>query len=204
MRKRGFVLAVGAVALLAGTGAGAAGDPAAGREKAAACAGCHGPDGNSMVPQFPKLAGQHAGYIVKQLKDFKEGRRKDPTMAPMAAPLSEADMADLAAFYREQAVKPGKADPAKVELGERVWRAGNEATGVPACTACHGPSGRGNPAAGFPALAGQHAAYTLKQLKAFASGARANDAGAMMRTLARKMSQAEMEAVASFIEGLQP
>ncbi len=204
MRMRGFVLLIGAAALLAGGQAGTAGDSAAGREKAAACAGCHGTDGNSMVPQFPKLAGQHAGYVVKQLKDFKAGRRKDPTMAPMAAPLSEADMADLAAFFSQQKIKPGKADPAKVALGERVWRAGNEATGVPACTACHGPSGRGNPAAGFPALAGQHAAYVLKQLKAFASGARANDAGAMMRTLARKMSEAEMEAVASFIEGLRP
>jgi len=182
MRKMRMIVPLLGAALLAGN-AQAAGDAAAGR--------------------VPKLAGQHAGYIAKQLKDFKEGKRKDPTMGPMAMPLSEQDMADVAAFYAGQTVKPGTADPAKVALGERIWRAGNEASGVPACTGCHAPNGRGNPAAGFPALAGQHAAYTVKQLKAFASGARANDAGAMMRTIARKMTPEEMEAVASFIEGLQ-
>lgn len=203
MRKTRIAPVLGAVALALAGGALAAGDPTAGREKSASCAACHGTDGNSLVAQFPKLAGQHARYLVKQLRDFKAGKRKDPTMGPMAMPLTEADMADLAAYYAGQAVKPGKADPAKVDLGERIWRAGNEATGVPACTGCHAPNGRGNPEAGFPALAGQHAAYTLKQLKAFAAGERSNDPGAMMRTIARKMTGEEMAAVAAYIEGLR-
>ncbi len=203
MRKTWIAPVLGAVALALAGGSLAAGDPTAGREKSAGCAGCHGTDGNSLVPQFPKLAGQHAKYTVKQLKDFKAGKRKDPTMGPMAMPLSEADMADLAAYFAGQAIKPGKADPAKAALGERIWRAGNEATGVPACTGCHAPNGRGNPEAGFPALAGQHAAYTLKQLKAFAAGGRSNDPGAMMRTIARKMTEQEMAAVAAYIEGLR-
>lgn len=200
--KRLFVTVAAVVALGAVGPAQAAGDAAAGKAKSAACAGCHGMDGNSANPLWPKLAGQHAGYLVKQLKDFKAGVRKDPTMSPMAMPLGEQDMEDMAAYFSGQKVQTGKADPDLVALGERIYRGGNSATGVAACVGCHGPTGTGNPAAKFPALAGQHAAYVEKQLKAFRSGARSNDAGKMMRNIAAKMTDEEIKAVASYIQGL--
>ncbi len=181
----------------------AAGDAAAGKARAAACAGCHGPDGNSAAPNFPKLAGQHANYIVKQLKDFKQGKtRKDPVMQGQAAGLSEQDMANIAAFYAGQKTAPGAAAEDKVALGEKIYRGGNKTSGVPACSACHGPSGAGNPLANFPRLAGQHAQYVAKALRDFKSGARSNDAGRMMRDVAAKMTDTEIDAVASYIAGL--
>ncbi len=180
----------------------AAGDAEAGKTKSAMCMACHGPDGNSPLPNFPKLAGQHADYVVKQLKAFKAGDRTDATMNGMTAALSEQDMADLAAFYAAQTGTVGEAAADKVELGETVYRAGNTASGVAACAACHGPAGTGNPMARFPSLNGQHADYTVAQLKNFRSGARANDAASMMRGVARKMTDAEIEAVAQYIQGL--
>jgi cytochrome c553 len=180
----------------------AAGDAEAGKTKAAACAACHGPDGNSPAAIFPKIAGQHASYIAKQLQEFKSGERKDPTMNGMAAPLSDQDMADLAAFYSSQTGSVGQAAEDKVQPGGTIYRAGNSATGVSACAACHGPTGGGNPMAKFPGLSGQHADYTVAQLKNFRSGARANDAGSMMRNIAKKMTDAEIEAVAQYIQGL--
>jgi cytochrome c553 len=163
---------------------------------------CHGADGNSAAPNFPKLAGQHASYIAKQLADYKSGARQDATMSAMAAPLSEQDMLDLAAFYSSQQVQIGTAAGDKVELGETVYRSGNMATGVSACAACHSPTGSGNAMANFPSLQGQHADYTVAQLKNFRAGARANDAGSMMRSIAAKMTDAEIEAVAQYIQGL--
>ena len=180
----------------------AAGDAEAGKAKAAACAACHGPDGNSIAPNFPKLAGQHADYITKQLSDYKGGDRTDATMNAMAAPLSEQDIADLAAFYAAQKASVGSAAADKVELGQTLYRAGNAASGVSACGACHGPAGSGNPMAKFPSLSGQHADYTATQLKNFRAGARANDAGSMMRGIAKKMTDAEIDAVAQYIQGL--
>jgi cytochrome c553 len=180
----------------------AAGDAEAGKAKAVTCTACHGTDGNSAAPNFPKLAGQHASYTAKQLADFKAGGRTDATMNAMAAPLSEQDMADLAAFYATQQVKVGTAAADKVERGETLYRAGNAATGVSACAACHGPTGSGNAMANFPSLSGQHADYTVAQLKNFRAGARANDAGSMMRSIAGKMTDAEIEAVAQYIQGL--
>jgi len=182
--------------------ASAAGDAAAGQAKAAACASCHGADGNSANPDWPKLAGQHDKYLAKQLADFKAGNRKNAMMAPMAAGLSEQDMADIAAFFSSQTLSGGKADPKLVDAGEKLYRGGNATTGVAACMACHGPSGMGNPQANFPRLSGQHAAYTVLQLKAFHSGERANDAGKMMQNIAARMTDAEMQQVASYIEGL--
>ncbi len=193
------------VALLAAgfvSGAHGAGDADAGKGKAAACGACHGADGNSLVPNFPKLAGQHAAYLSKQLKDFKSGARKDPTMAPMAAPLSEQDIEDLAAFFASQPITPGKGNPELVELGEKLYRGGNVDTGVAACIACHGPNGAGNPAANYPKIGGQQAAYVVKALNDFKSGARSNDANQMMRSIASKMSTEEIKAVAEFIAGL--
>jgi cytochrome c553 len=181
----------------------AAGDVAAGKAKSATCAGCHGVDGNSANPEWPKLAGQHADYLEKQLHDFKAGEdRNNAMMAPMVAPLSEQDIADLAAYYAAQTVQVGAADEALVELGEKVYRGGNTVTGVAACIGCHGPAGAGNPAANFPALSGQHAKYVENQLYAFKKGERANDAGKMMRNTAAKMTAEEIEAVSSYVQGL--
>lgn len=189
-------------AALVAVPAGAAGDAAAGKAKAAACASCHGADGNSANPEWPKLAGQHDKYLAKQLANFKAGDRSNPMMSPMAAPLSDQDMADIAAYFSSQTLNLGKADPALVEAGEKLYRGGNATSGVAACMACHGPNGMGNPQANFPRLSGQHAAYTVNQLKAFRAGDRSNDAGKMMQNIAARMTDDEMKAVASYIEGL--
>ncbi len=182
----------------------AAGDVAAGKAKAQVCFACHGVNGASPAnPAWPKLAGQHAKYTAKQLADFKKGEtRKDPAMAGQVASLSAADMANLGAFFAEQTPKAGGAAKDKVALGQRIYRGGNEKSGVAACAGCHSPSGAGNPAANFPRLSGQNAAYTLKALNDFAKGTRSNDAGSMMRTIAERMTDAEKSAVASYLEGL--
>ena len=181
----------------------AAGDAAAGKAKSATCAGCHGADGNSANPEWPKLAGQHADYLDKQLQDFKAGKeRNNAMMAPMVATLSEQDMADLAAYYSAQTIQMGAADKALVELGEKIYRGGNPSSGVAACIGCHGPTGTGNPAANFPSISGQHAKYVENQLYAFKKGERANDAGKMMRNTAAKMTDEEIKAVASYVQGL--
>lgn len=180
----------------------AQGDAASGQSKATVCAACHGPDGNSPNPEWPKLAGQHPGYIIKQLADFKSGARKNPTMNSVAASLSDQDMADLSVFYAAEEPVQGLADPEYVEAGARLYRGGNVETGVPACMACHSPTGGGNPVAGFPALSGQHAGYTTIQLRAYKSGERANDQGEIMRTIAKRLTEAEIEAVSSYLDGL--
>ena len=179
------------------------GNAEAGKTKSATCAACHGADGNSVNPEWPKLAGQHPSYIAKQLANFKDDARSNPSMSPMAKPLSEQDMADLAAYFSSQVKKPGEADQTKVALGEQMYKGGNNATGVAACAACHGPTGTGNPASNFPSLSGQHATYIKNQLNAFRKGERANDAGKMMRNVAAKMTDAEIEAVAEYIAGLK-
>ena len=185
----------------------AAGDAAAGKTKSMVCAACHGADGNSANPEWPKIAGQHASYLLKQLKNFKAGangkaERENALMAGQVAALSEADMADLAAYFEGQKVTLGETAKDQLELGQSIYRGGNPATGVAACIACHGPNGAGNPQALFPSLSGQHATYTIAQLKTFRSGARANDAGQMMRNIAAKMTDAEIEAVAQYVQGL--
>jgi cytochrome c553 len=180
----------------------AGGDATAGKEKSATCAGCHGVDGNSANTEWPKLAGQGDHYLSKQLQDFKGGARKNATMAPMVAALGEQDMADLSAFYSSQAIQVGSADEKLVELGQKIYRGGNPASGVSACIGCHGPSGAGNPAASFPSLSGQHAKYVENQLNTFKSGERNNDAGKMMRSIASKMTEQEIKAVASYVQGL--
>lgn len=182
----------------------AAGDATAGKNKAAMCMGCHGADGNAPSDAFPNLAGQHADYLAKQLADFKAATdRNNPTMLGMVAALSKQDMQDLAAFYAAQTAKPGMADEKQVELGKAVYRGGNLASGVPACMGCHAPNGNGNPGAKFPALKGQHAKYTAQQLRDFRDGKRKNDAGKMMRNVAARMTNAEIDAVAQYIAGLK-
>ncbi|MEJ2575134.1 MAG: c-type cytochrome [Gammaproteobacteria bacterium] len=180
----------------------AAGDAAAGKAKSAACAGCHGADGNSVNPEWPKLAGQHADYLYKQLTEFKSGARQNALMAGQVAALNEQDMADLAAYYASLDGSVGEADPTQVDLGETIYRAGNPSNGVSACAACHGPTGTGNPMAKFPSLSGQHATYSSNQLKAFRGMQRANDPGQMMRNVAAKLTDAEIEAVAQYMQGL--
>ena len=180
----------------------AQGDAAAGQAKSALCATCHGADGNSQIPMNPKLAGQSAAYLIKQLQDYKSGERQNPTMSAMVGSLSDQDIADIAAWYSSQEVTLGGADPAKLELGESLYRAGNSDLSVAACSACHGPTGAGNGPAGFPSLSGQHVEYTLAQLRAFRSGERTNDSSAMMRTVAERLTDAELEALASYVSGL--
>ncbi|QQS55371.1 MAG: cytochrome c4 [Candidatus Competibacteraceae bacterium] len=181
----------------------AAGDATAGKAKSATCAACHSPDGNSTNPQYPKLAGQSADYLLKQLQEYKSGARANPIMAGMVAPLSPQDMEDLAAYFASQQVTRAAADPALAPVGEALFRGGDLNSGVPACAACHGATGAGNPAAKFPALAGQHAEYAEIQLKAFRAMERANDAGQMMRVIAAKLTDPQIKAVSSYVQGLQ-
>lgn len=201
--KKVLMVVLAGLAVSVATSVWAEGNAEAGKTKSAVCAACHNADGNSVNPEWPKLAGQHPNYIIKELNDFKNDKRVNATMSPMAKPLSEQDMADLAAYFTSQAKKLGEADQTKVGLGEQVYKGGNNATGVAACAACHGPTGAGNPAANFPALNGQHATYVKAQLLNFRSGARANDAGKMMRNVAAKMSDAEIDSVAEYIAGLK-
>lgn len=183
----------------------AKGDAAAGQAKSAICAACHGVDGNSMVPTWPKLAGQHEQYLVRQATLIKAGARMVPEMAGITPGLTEQDIEDLSAYFSSQTSNGGVADPLKVELGERIYRAGNAESGVPACMACHGPAGEGNPLAGYPVLAGQHAVYTAKMLKGFRAGENWGEKDAqsqIMNGSAAHLTDEEIEAVASYIEGL--
>jgi len=180
----------------------AQGDAAAGQAKSALCGSCHGVDGNSALAMNPKLAGQGAGYMHKQLVEFKSGARQNATMAAMVMNLSDQDMLDLSAYYASQQVTIGGADPALIELGEAIYRGGNKELGVAACTSCHSTDGAGNAPAKFPAVGGQHAEYTLAQLKAFRSGMRNNDLGSMMRSTVERLTDKELEALASYLEGL--
>lgn len=183
----------------------AEGDPAAGEQKSAICAACHGVDGNSTVPTWPKIAGQHEQYIARHVTLIRDGARPVPEMMGIASTLSDQDILDLAAYYATQTISPGAADESLVALGERIYRAGNPEEGVPACTACHGPAGQGNPFAGYPWLAGQHATYTDSMLKKYRDGQQwgADDANsAVMVGVARRLTDEEIAAVSSYIQGL--
>jgi len=180
----------------------AEGDIEAGRSKAAMCAGCHGPNGNSQNPVWPKLAGQHAFYIEKELHDFQNKSRADATMAPMAAGLSAVDIENIAAFFASVPSTVEAASADKIKLGEKLYRGGKVDNGLPACIACHGPNGAGSAPARFPRIGGQHAAYLEKALKDFKAETRDNDHQAMMRDIAGRMNNKEIEAVSSYISGL--
>jgi cytochrome c553 len=185
----------------------AAAKPEAGKGKTIAsqvCAACHGPDGNSLVPANPKLAGQIPEYVVKQLVAFKaNAERKNAVMAGMAAPLSVDDMRNIAAYYGEQKPMQGSASNREsVTLGQKIYRGGDLSRGLPACAGCHGATGNGIPAQ-YPRLAGQFAEYTEAQLKAFRGGERMNDANAVMRTIAIRMTDAEIRAVSDYVAGLR-
>lgn len=181
-----------------------AGDAEAGKAKSATCAACHGADGNSLAPTFPKIAGQGERYLVKQITDIRDGRRNVPEMVPFVMGLSDQDIADISAYFAAQAPTAGGAKEELVELGQRVYRGGIEERGIPACIACHGPNGNGVEAAGFPRLAGQHSTYTVTQLNNFSMNKRQNDGDTrLMRDIAYRMHATEIEAVASYIEGLR-
>lgn len=186
--------------LVAGVPAWAEGSAEAGRSKAEQCTGCHGEGGNSETPIFPKLAGQHAGFISRQLTDFRAQKRIDPSMNAITGALSDQDIEDLAAYYSSQKASSGPV--AENPAGKRLYFLGNASEGIPACSGCHSPSGAGNAPAGFPMLRGQHAAYLVKALGDFKSRERANDLREIMRDVAGKMSGDEMNAVADFISGM--
>jgi cytochrome c553 len=172
------------------------------------CFACHGADGNAIVSglNWPSLAGQHAGYIVRQLEAFRSGERPDAGsgMQAMAASLSEQETLDVAAWYASQAMAPKGADPALVERGQRIYRGGIPERGIAACIACHGPNGVGNPLAGYPRVSHQHATYLAKTLRDYRSGDRDTDAelNQMMRNTAELLLDDEIDALASYMQGL--
>ena len=202
-------LILGCSNLVLAADAGPKGDAAAGKDKAATCVACHGADGNSAAPSFPKLAGQGEKYLLKQMKDIRDGARPVPTMIGQVDNMSDQDLADIAAFYASQVSTGAQTDPDLLELGERVYRSGILERNVAACTACHSPNGKGNAPAGFPALSGQHPEYIAAQLRAYRKGyedetGRTNDGDTrIMRTTAFGLSDLEIEAVSSYAAGLK-
>jgi len=176
----------------------------AGKAKSMTCTACHGAEGNSSIPTWPNIAGQSASYIVAQLNAFKGGSRTDPLMAPQAMMLSDEDMRNVAVYFESlPAAAMAVANPATVSKGEALYRGGDTDAGIPACLACHGPTGRGNPAANYPAVQGQHATYTAKQLRDYASGGRTSDGKTrIMRDISSRLSTDDIEALASYVQGL--
>ena len=190
------------------------GSAEAGAAKAAVCAACHGPNGNSTNPEWPNLAGQNAAYIREQLAMFKAKKRNNPVMFPIVEPLSDQDFADLAAYFSTQTPSGLEADPSYWKAGETLYKSGDVARGIPACTACHGPAGQGNAAAGYPALRAQHSVYTVKQLQDYLTQNRYRDAtdaskvnqtrnSVMMTTIAPRLSPEDIRNVASYLQGLR-
>jgi cytochrome c553 len=186
------------------------GTAAAGAAKSALCSACHGPNGNSVNPEWPRLAGQNAVYIAAQLRLFRSGVRTNPVMRPLAATLSDQDIDDLAVYYEAQTPVGLEADPSYWKGGEALYLGGDRAHEVPACVACHGPLGRGNPASGYPALRAQQSVYVVRQLNDYASGARFSSANptaapdsVMMMTIAKRLSPEQIRDVASYVQGMR-
>ncbi|WP_372609781.1 cytochrome c [Halomonas sp.] len=177
-------------------------DAAAGQEKAQSCAACHGQAGISPASAFPHLAGQQMSYLAKQIMDIRDGNRQVAQMAGQVDNFSDQDAWDVAAYFAEQDANIGQADPELIARGEELYRAGDMAKGIPACAACHSPTGDGIGTAVYPGLSGQFAEYTVATLQNFAAGERANDPNAIMRDIASKLSDADMEAVANYVLGL--
>ncbi|HEV2703983.1 MAG TPA: c-type cytochrome [Steroidobacteraceae bacterium] len=184
----------------------------AGSQKAATCSACHGPNGNSTNTQWPKIAGQNATYMAEQLKLFKSGVRVNPDMLKMAGMLSDKDIDSVAVYFQAQTPVGGEADAAMVQAGENLYRFGDPAREIPACTACHGPVGRGNTLADFPQLRAQFADYVAKQLNDFASGARYSGAkpgaptsrnGEMMATIAKRLNASDIKELAAYVQGMR-
>ncbi len=181
------------------------GDAQAGAAKAAVCGACHGPGGNSSNPEWPKLAGQHAAYTYHELVELKSGVRKAPVMGPQAASLSDQDMRDLAAYFAAQKTVPGVASPDAVPVAQKLFRGGDAQRQLPACSACHGPQGAGNAAAKYPRIGGQHAKYSATMLRSYraqAGAANLDPEAAVMAAIAAKLTDAEIDALASYANGL--
>lgn len=198
-----LLLTLGISTLAQAAGPGLAGDAAAGQGKVAVCGACHGADGNSMAPTFPKLAGQGERYLLKQLHDIKSGARAVVPMTGMLSNMSEQDLADIAAYFASQRMSVGAADPKLAARGQALFSGGKLAEGMPACSGCHSPTGSGNAPAGFPKIAGQHADYIATQLTNFREGERTNDGDTkIMRSIAEKLSNKDIAALSSYIQGL--
>jgi cytochrome c553 len=202
-----------AVAPAASPAAAVAGNAEAGATKAAVCTACHGLNGNSVNPEWPVLAGQNAHYLREQTANFRDGRRVNVLMTPIAKPLTDQDILDLAAFFSIQTPAGNTADPSYWKAGEKLYRGGDAARGIPACTACHGPIGRGVPAAGYPALQAQQAVYTVKQLNEYATDVRytkdaagktqASPNALMMNVIASRLTAEDRRNLASYIQGIR-
>ncbi len=209
-----------ALALLAASTSWSMGSAEAGAAKAATCLACHGPNGNSSNPEFPSLAGQNAAYTEHQLHLLHDGARTgksgdvDATMMmAMASTVGDQDIEDVAAYYSQQSAAGLEADPSYWEAGQRLYRSGDRARGIPACAACHGPLGRGNPAAGYPALRAQHSVYLIKQLSAYSAdvrysknekgASRGGDTAVIMHTIAVRLTDTDMRDLASYIQGMR-
>lgn len=206
MKKFIMTVLLGLIAVA--TANAAEGNAEAGKSKTAMCAACHGADGNSLVPMYPKLAGQSASYLVKQLTEFKLGMtsagkagRVDPVMGGMAMALSDQDMADVAAFYASQKITAGNGSDNAI--GKKLYLGGNAEMEVTACVACHGINGKGMPSAGFPALASQNAEYLKIQLEKFRDGSRNNDLNAMMQGVAANLTDEEITALSQYMSSLK-
>ena len=181
----------------------AAGDPKSGESKVAVCSACHGADGNSVVGLWPSLAGQNEKYLLKQLRLVKSGDRVIDSMVGLLDNLDDSDLEDISAFYASQKNKVGQVEESKLELGRKLYYAGNLEKGVPSCSACHSPRGQGNGPAAYPLLSGQQPDYVAKALKDYRSGARINeDPSKIMAAIAYKLDDTEIEALSSFVHGL--
>ena len=201
-----FTWIASALAVLCLAGSAQAGDAAAGAQKAGACIACHGVNGNSVNPEWPSLAGQHESYVAEQLANFKTGTRANTLMSPMAMALTDADMRDLGAHFAKQTPGGLEADPSNWKAGEKLYRGGDAKRGLPACIGCHGPQGKGNAPAKYPALRSQQGVYAYHQLKAFADGTRkspGDDSRQIMQVVAAKLTDEEMRALASYLQGLR-
>jgi cytochrome c553 len=179
------------------------GDAIAGSSLVAVCAGCHGADGNSLVGQWPTLAGQRESYLYEQLEHIQKGERMIPSMMGILDPYDEEDLRNISAFYAAQTTKVGQADKTNIALGEKIYRAGNKESAVPACAACHGPNGRGLELAQYPMLGGQKAEYVVTSLIAYQNGQRGEDSHALiMQGIASRLTNEEIRAVANYVSGL--
>jgi cytochrome c553 len=201
--KRLWILAATISGVIASYPALAAGSVETGATKAIVCQACHGANGNSTNPEWPSLAGLGADYIAEQLKNFKEGKRNNPVMMPNAVSLSANDMADLGAYFDSLTNTGLEADPSYWQAGEKLYRGGDSARAIPACMACHGPTGHGNEPAKFPALRGQQSVYVMKQLNDYASGARPTGPNGIMQTIAKRLSPEDIRNLASYLQGLR-
>jgi cytochrome c553 len=201
--KRLWILAATISGAIVSNSALAAGSVETGATKAIVCQACHGANGNSTNPEWPSLAGIGADYIADQLKNFKEGKRNNPVMMPNAMALTPGDMADLGAYFDSLTNTGLEADPSYWQAGEKLYRAGDPARAIPACMACHGPTGHGNEPAKFPALRGQQSVYVMKQLNDYASGARPTGPNGIMQTIAKRLSTDDVRNVASYVQGLR-